>query len=72
MIKTTLIKENIYLGLAYSFTGTVHYHHGWKYGTMQAEMVLEEELKVLYLDLKAARRSLSSTGSQEENLFHKG
>jgi hypothetical protein len=48
--------------LAYSFRDSVHYHHGGKHG-MQAGMALEE-LRVLHLDLKAARRSLSSTVSQ--------
>jgi hypothetical protein len=42
MTKATLIKENIELGLAYSFGGLVHYHHGGKHGSMQADMVLEE------------------------------
>ena len=32
-------------------------------------MMLEKELRVLHLDLKAARKRLSSTGSQEEALF---
>ena len=53
MIKATLIKANICLGLAYSFRGSVHYHHGRKHGNVQADMVLEE-LRVLHLDLKAA------------------
>ena len=44
------------MGLAYSFRGLVHYHHGGKHGSMQADMVLETELTVLYLDPKAARR----------------
>jgi len=38
------------LWLAYSFRGLVHYHHGEKHG---ADVVLEKELKVLYLDMKA-------------------
>ena len=40
------VKSSIYLGLAYSFRGSVHYHHGGKHGSMQADMVLEE-LRVL-------------------------
>ena len=47
MTKATLIKENISLELAYSFRGLVHYHHGGKHGSVQADMVL---------DLKEARR----------------
>jgi hypothetical protein len=56
MAKTTLTKENIQLGLAYSFRGSVHHHHGGKHGSVQADIVLEEELRVPHLDLKAARR----------------
>jgi hypothetical protein len=58
----TLIKDNIELGLAYSFRGLVHYHHCRKHGGMQADMVLEEELRVLHLGLKAARRLDSTWG----------
>ena len=54
MTMATLIKESISLGLAYSFRGLVHYHHGKKYGGMQADMVLEKELRALHLDLRAA------------------
>jgi hypothetical protein len=49
----TLIKENTSLGLAYSFSGLVHYHHS-QHGTVQADMVLEK-LRVLHLDLKVAQ-----------------
>jgi len=57
------------LGLAYSFRGSVHYHHGRKHGSVQeADMVLEE-LRALHLDPKVARRKLSSAGSQEEGLI---
>jgi hypothetical protein len=45
MTKATLMKENIPLGLAYSFRGLVHYPHGRKHGSEQAHMVLEKELK---------------------------
>ena len=41
------------MGLAYSFRGLAHYHFGGTHGTVQADMVLEKELKVLHLDLKA-------------------
>ena len=43
-----------------------------KHGSMQADMVLEKEPRVLHLDPKAARRRLSSAGSQEEALFCTG
>ena len=46
--------------LAYSFRGSVYYHHGRKHGSMQADMVLEKELRVLHLDLKAARKKTHS------------
>jgi hypothetical protein len=41
------------LGIAYSFRGSVHYHHDRKNGTVQAEIVLEMPI-VLYLDSQAA------------------
>jgi hypothetical protein len=50
MTIATLIKESISLGLTYSFKGSVLYHHGGKHGSMQADMVLEKELRVLHLD----------------------
>ena len=60
MTTETLIKENIELGLAYSFRGLVHCHHGGKHGSMQADLVLED-LRVLYLDPIGNRRRLDST-----------
>jgi hypothetical protein len=54
-----LIKGSIYVGLAYRFRGSVHYHHGGKHGNMQADIVLEE-LRVLQLDSKVTRRRLAS------------
>jgi hypothetical protein len=44
------------LGLAYSFRGSFHYRLGRKYSSIQANMMLEKELRALHLDLKAARR----------------
>jgi hypothetical protein len=32
LIKETLIKENVYLGLAYNFRGLLHYYHGGEHG----------------------------------------
>jgi hypothetical protein len=61
MAKATVIKENISLELVYNFKGSVHYLHGRKHGSIQADMVLEKELRVLHTDLKAARR-LSFSG----------
>jgi hypothetical protein len=55
------------LGLAYRFRSSVNYHHGRKHGSIQPDMVLGKELKVLHLDLRqlketefeAARRTVS-------------
>jgi hypothetical protein len=38
----------------------MHCHHGRKHGSLQADVVLEKELRVLHLDLQAARRRLST------------
>jgi hypothetical protein len=46
-------KDNISLGLAYSFSGSVHYHHIRKHGIMQADTVLKKELRALHLDPQA-------------------
>jgi hypothetical protein len=53
--KATPTKDNISLGLPYNFRGSVQYHHDGKHGSMRADTVLEE-LRVLHLDLKTARR----------------
>jgi hypothetical protein len=43
------------LGLAYSFSRLVLYHHSGKHGSIQADMVLEKKkLRVLHLDVQAA------------------
>jgi hypothetical protein len=63
MTKSTLIKANISLGLAYSFGGLVHYHHGRNRGSVQSDKLLEKELCVLKLDTKTAKRLSSHCGS---------
>lgn len=65
MAQAALTKENISLGLAYSFR-EVQCH----YGSTQAHMVLEEELRVLPFDLQEPGGDLSFTGNQEEVLDH--
>jgi hypothetical protein len=50
----SLTKANIPMGLAYRFRGSVHYHHGGKHGSIQADVVLEKELRALHLDPQAA------------------
>ena len=61
MTKATLIKDNIQLGLAHSFRGSVHYHHGMKQGRVQVDMVLGKELRVLHPDPQATGQK-SDTG----------
>jgi hypothetical protein len=45
------------MGLAYKFRVSVHYHQ--EHGSIQADMV-QGEVRVLHLHLKAARRRLAS------------
>ena len=56
MNTSTFIKDSIYLGLAYSFRGSVYYHHGRKHGSVQADMVLVKKVRVLHPDPKEARK----------------
>jgi hypothetical protein len=49
MTTTTLIKENILLGMAYRFRGSVHYHHAQKHESMQVDMMLENESREFYI-----------------------
>jgi hypothetical protein len=49
-----LYKEQHLIG-ASGFRGLVHYHHGGKHGSIQVNMVLEEQ-RILHLDPKAAAR----------------
>ena len=59
MTIATLRKGNIYLELAYSFRSLVHYHGG-KHGSVQADMVWEEnELRILHLKLQAIGSELT-------------
>jgi len=53
MTKATLIKEK-HLGLAYSLE--VHYLHIGKPGSVQADMVLVKELRLLHLDPQASEK----------------
>ena len=56
---TTLIKENILLGLAYNSRDLVHHPHGGKYGDKQTDMVLEKELRYTSLSTDSRKRLLS-------------
>ena len=53
-------KKTFNWGLAHDFIGLVHYHHGRKHGSMQADTVLEKELKILHLDPQAAGRECNT------------
>jgi hypothetical protein len=55
MTKIILMKENIYLKVAYSFRDSGHYHHGRRNGSNHTDMILKEP-RVLHLDPKATRR----------------
>jgi hypothetical protein len=57
MIQATLIKANFRLDPVYSFRGLIYYHHDRKQHRIQADMELEKELRVLHIDLTAARRN---------------
>jgi hypothetical protein len=72
MTQTILVKASISIGLAWSSRSAVHYHHGGKHGSVQAGLVLVQELRVLHLDPKAARKRLSSAWNQEEGHFCTG
>jgi hypothetical protein len=47
------------LGLAYRFRALDHYHGG-KHGNVQADTVLEKELRILHLDQQAAEGDYES------------
>ena len=57
------------IGAGLQFRGLVYYNHGGNHSSRQEELVLEKELRVLQLDLKARRRILSLSGSQEDDFF---
>jgi hypothetical protein len=56
------------LGLAYSSRGSIHFHHGEKHGSIQADKVLEE-LRVQYLDPLAAGKERLYYGSDKYRLL---
>ena len=55
-------KGKHFTGAGLQFRGLVYYHYGRKHGGMQADMVLEEELRALHLDQQAAGRDFESPG----------
>ena len=46
------------IGMAYSFRGLGHYHHSATHDNVQADKLLENELKVLHLYPQVTRRDL--------------
>jgi len=50
---TFLYKGQHLIGTGLEFQSSVLYHHN---GSIQADMVLEKEIRVLHLDLRAARK----------------
>jgi hypothetical protein len=65
------MKEDVYLEVAYRFRSLVHYCYGGKHGGMQADMVLEKELRVIHLDLKVIGKELYATKPRIKHLNHK-
>jgi hypothetical protein len=59
MTMATHIKENIYLGLFYSFRSFVYHHHGEKDGGVQADMVLEKDLRVYILICRKQKETVT-------------
>ena len=49
-------KENHIFGAGLQFRSLIHYHYGRKHCTIQVDMVLEKELRVLHLDWQETRR----------------
>lgn len=56
MTTTMLMKDNVLLGLAFRFRGLVHYCCGRKHNDMQADMVLQRQLIVLYFGRQQEKR----------------
>ena len=51
----TTYKRKHLVRASLQFISLAHYHHGGKHGGMQADMVLEKELRVLHLDPQVAK-----------------
>ena len=50
------------IGAALEFRGLFHDHHGEKHDSMQTDMVLKKELRVLYADCKTSGRKNETLG----------
>jgi len=51
-------KEKYLIGSGLQFRCLVHYHHGRKQGSVQADVVLEKEMRVLHQDQQTAGKEL--------------
>jgi hypothetical protein len=80
MTKANSYKEQCLIG-ACRFRGSVHYHHGRKHGSVQADTVLEKEPRVLHLDprqpgrdylFQAARGRVSKPTSTVTHFLQQG
>jgi hypothetical protein len=60
-VTKTILLKGLQFGLASTFRGSLHYDHGRKHSSIQADRMLEKELGILHLDPMAARRGPSST-----------
>jgi hypothetical protein len=58
-------KEKYLTGAVLQFRGLVHCLHFRKHSSVQADMVLERELRVLHLNVQAAGRRLRHTFSDK-------
>lgn len=52
----TLVKETIYVELAYNFRGLVQGHHGGARDSMQANMILKKKIRILHSELQGSIR----------------
>ena len=54
-------KGQHFIGAGLQFRGLIHYHHGGKHGSVQANIVMEE-LRILRLDTEAAEGDCAIMG----------
>jgi hypothetical protein len=59
------------LGLVSRFRDSVPYHQGGKHDSVQADMILDKELKVLHLDLTAAKKYCLTVSLEEAIILHR-
>lgn len=49
-MRPQLLLRKHFIEVGLPFRGLIHYHHGRKRGSVQADVVLEKKLRVLHLD----------------------